>query len=677
MCTLQAMQLRPYSCNFDESTVNGKSLVALNVAYLTAELLVERRSLAVIELEEGSTGQEMADLVVAELQTNNIPIQQMMSVKTDGCSAMLGALRGAQKLLRDKVATLPTFGGCIDHDLANLLKSAVKILNKDLVSIYPAMHACIAKHSMHKKREFEALEREIGVEIRGTPKFLSVRFRVIQILAEWCESQDRALYTYFCGLRDKGLAGTYQPSETEIIVLTKYLRGYLEVRLSQCFLLEAVKPIMKLINYYEAGEVRIYTMHSEVLDLLKVLLARFVHIMANVIFMLTIMLRFVKSSVMGTALANNNLSNVEVGRRLLQIKFTEKVNQVADKELWLGGKVEGLLAELGLTRNSEEIQLWLESNVRGFYEETIAKMKKYFEVILDSATMEALSSLDPKSWTLANLGIMKKKWTVLGEKWSNILTSSEVFDLMDELTILVYRDEVASYKDLELDEVFSKLAQVEDMGSPTFPLVSRLGSSLCTLYNSSSPAERDFSLMKTFVGDPNKSTTETQMLNAKMHIKGELMSLSRNCSKCVEAKRSFERGERKTKEPNHCHCHLLYPSEGLLETLRGGGAHQRYVKDLKEREKVAKADEEDHKKRKERDMEKKKEDLTKEVKELQERSRKAKEAKEKEKAKEAKEKKEEEARKAKGGEKEKKTKKRKRKSAKEKGEELRKRLCPM
>ena len=151
---IQAMQLRPYSCNFDESTVNGKSQVALSVAYLTSELLVERRCLAVIEVKEGTSGQEMANLVLEELQTNNIPIQQMMSVKTDGCSAMLGALQGAQKYLRDKVATLPTFGGCIDHNLANLLKSAVKSLNKDLVSIYPAMHACIAKHSMHKKRDF-------------------------------------------------------------------------------------------------------------------------------------------------------------------------------------------------------------------------------------------------------------------------------------------------------------------------------------------------------------------------------------------------------------------------------------------------------------------------------------------------------------------------------------------
>ena len=45
----------------------------------------------------------------------------------------------------------PGFSGA---DLANLLKSAMKSLNKDLVSIYPAMHACIAKHSMHKKRDF-------------------------------------------------------------------------------------------------------------------------------------------------------------------------------------------------------------------------------------------------------------------------------------------------------------------------------------------------------------------------------------------------------------------------------------------------------------------------------------------------------------------------------------------
>ena len=81
------MQLRPYSVNFDESTINGKSELTLNVAFLTQDLLVERRCLAVIDVEEGTTGEEMANTVMKELVDNQIPLKMMMSVKTDCCSA--------------------------------------------------------------------------------------------------------------------------------------------------------------------------------------------------------------------------------------------------------------------------------------------------------------------------------------------------------------------------------------------------------------------------------------------------------------------------------------------------------------------------------------------------------------------------------------------------------------
>ena len=89
--------------------------------------------------------------------------------------------------------------------------------------------------------------------------------------------------------------------------------------------------------------------------------------------------------------------------------------------------------------------------------------------------------------------------------------------------------------------------------------------------------------MKTFVGDPNKGNTRTEMLNAKMHIKAEVNSLGRSCTKCKDNKKKFQRGERKTDRLVHCHCDLWHPSEELLRTVRGGAASQRYLADLEER----------------------------------------------------------------------------------------------
>ena len=44
------------------------------------------------------------------------------------------------------------------------------------------MHGGLSKHSMHKKRDFEAIEEWVGSEIRKVPKFIDVRFRYVSLV---------------------------------------------------------------------------------------------------------------------------------------------------------------------------------------------------------------------------------------------------------------------------------------------------------------------------------------------------------------------------------------------------------------------------------------------------------------------------------------------------------------
>ena len=67
----------------------------------------------------------------------------------------------------------------------------------------------------------------IGIEIRKVPKFLSVRFRVIEACCEWLELQDKGVYKYFKEMKLSVLDDKYEASETEMIVLEKYLGNYL------------------------------------------------------------------------------------------------------------------------------------------------------------------------------------------------------------------------------------------------------------------------------------------------------------------------------------------------------------------------------------------------------------------------------------------------------------------
>ena len=97
----------------------------------------------------------------------------------------------------------PPLSGCVAHDCSNILKSGVKALNPSLVKLFPALFGSLSKHSMHKKREFEDIEDWVGLEFKKVPKFLDVRFRVIERCSTWMESQDRALYPYFSDMRTK------------------------------------------------------------------------------------------------------------------------------------------------------------------------------------------------------------------------------------------------------------------------------------------------------------------------------------------------------------------------------------------------------------------------------------------------------------------------------------------
>ena len=309
---------------------------------------------------------------------------------------------------------------------------------------------------------------------------------------------------------------------------------------------------MELISYFESSKIRIQHKQDKLVMLLHDYLAKF----------------------MKNAGVENN--NNPTGRDLLKVKFKERSRQLSDKDIFLGKKVEDLLVELGLTKSSEELQPWL-LRVRLYYEEAVSKMIKYFSKIINSSSLHALKVLAPTSWTSTELDDLKKSWRILGEKFSNILKVSDLPDLMTEVATLKFTGVGEVTQDTEVDVFLRRLSQVvDDEGKVCYPLLVRLGYAVATIYNSSSSAERDFSLMNAFLADKSKNKTSLKLLLTKMHIKAECLSLSRSCAKCKVLKVQG-------KEGTHCHCVQWKPTEELLATLRDGGPYKRYKAEMEER----------------------------------------------------------------------------------------------
>ena len=85
------MKARPYSLNFDESTVNGDSQLDINVSYLEEDLQVKKRMFTTIALQRGTTGEEIADQVLDALRAEGVdPRIACLSAQTDAvpCSEL-------------------------------------------------------------------------------------------------------------------------------------------------------------------------------------------------------------------------------------------------------------------------------------------------------------------------------------------------------------------------------------------------------------------------------------------------------------------------------------------------------------------------------------------------------------------------------------------------------------
>lgn len=589
---VDAMIKKPFSIDFDESTVNGDSLLDINVSYINTEGLVEKRMLTAVALKEGTTGREVADTVVQTLEKFGVDHLKTMSVATDGCSTMLGVAKGAVTLLRTQIETLTDFGGCSAHDLSNILKGGVNSLCPYLTSMFSAIHSSINSLSMHKKRDFEKMEEWVGLEIRKVPKFIDVRFRVIMRLCEWIESQNRALYVYFSEIKEAVLMGSKEASEAELVVMELYLGNYLEVSLNIAFLLEVGRPVMDMISYFESSKIRIQHKQNKLILLLHDYLAKFVK---------------------NAGVDNNNVD----GKALLQVNFKDKSKQRSDKNIFLGKKVEVLLVKHGINRDSKVLTPWL-LQVRKYYEESVERMVKYFKAPIGSRSLQAMTVLDPNSWATMELDSLQRNWKVLGLHFTNVMEWWEVADLMTEVAKIKIRG-VKISKDTEVDELFKTLEQeVDDDGEIAYPLVVRLGQALATIYHSSSPAERDYSLMNSFLADKTRNATSLRLLLTKMHVKAEGLSLKRSCQKCKLLGKKLQKSDGKSsQESQHCHCNHWEPPESLLQGMRNGAPSRKYKKDMEKEDGEEARKQEEKQVRKEDDKKKEKEDIKLEVRKME------------------------------------------------------------
>ena len=233
--------------------------------------------------------------------------------------------------------------------------------------------------------------------------------------------------------------------------------------------------------------------------------------------------------------------------------------------------------------------------------------------------------IDPKNRSNMDMIKQRERWEYLGESLNHIITEEELVTLLVTELPAFQRLQEAE-EGTEVDEWWAEVADVTLGGEKQFPILSRFTTlvlitiliyiiirfalGLCTICNSSSEVERNFSDMEAMFADSRVSNMGQDLLEAKMMVKNAVKGESVNCARCIEAKedrkKRAEAGEKlPTEKCQHCHCLFYEVDAEFLAELRDSQPSKRYhekgdkllkeneskKKELEEAEKMAKREE--------------------------------------------------------------------------------------
>ena len=146
------------------------------------------------------------------------------------------------------------------------------------------------------------------------------------------------------------------------------------------------------------------------------------------------------------------------------------------------------MVEAGLTRQSPEIQDWIEK-VKELYMEVIERAVKYLTPSLKSKTLQYLNITGPKFITAASLDELKMRYRYVAQKFSNIISVVEIPELLEQVTLMKAQKSLVELADTSPEKFFKLLSNVKN---GKYSKLVRLGQALLCMYSSSSEVERDF-----------------------------------------------------------------------------------------------------------------------------------------------------------------------------------------
>ncbi|XP_072391432.1 zinc finger protein 862-like [Diabrotica undecimpunctata] len=439
-----------FSIIIDETTdVSTNKCLAILVRYFSIKLKKVRDSfLGLLELNDGSTAENIFNAILLFFNSNNINIENMVGFSADNCSTMMGQLNGVRKLLTDRLPHLVVVG-CTSHWL-NLCSS----------------NACLK------------LPRSVEDFVRDIYSHFNLSVKRLNILKEFQE---------FCDLKPHRLL---RPSQTRWLSLQQVVdRILLQYDALVLYFTNAVfeDQTHKTDNILSALKNKMYKMYllflSYVLKIVNV---------ANVDFQsekprlhqilprISALYKQILKNYMTVTYVNS--TNIHI------IDPNDPRHFVSIENMYLGFQVQEIIDNSGEEINDKDLHDFRLRCLQ-FYIELSSQIKNRFP--FGDELYQQLTWLDPINIFSENKVISIIK---LARKFPNIVSHQYLENLNLEWRLLSELPENKFNNQMDLEELILELDSSKNpLGVPLFPTLCKFLKNISCLPHGSAAAERVFS----------------------------------------------------------------------------------------------------------------------------------------------------------------------------------------
>ena len=259
-----------FCAGFDETEINKTSEMEILVKLSHPVSGIELRHYRTLDLYAG-TAENIVNALLGTFDDDGIDYKnKLIAPMTDGCNTMQGKLSGVKKRLGEKIPQMKDLGSCGAHHISNAIQHATETFDKDMkqamINIFYDLGGAKGK-GLKRKKEFEKVCKEIGLNPVPFKKFCSTRFRTLQLCMKPVLSNWKGIVKYYSELK--------KPNDRQVLLKAFFVAREEMSQIKLSFLDATLKDLVEGIDFLEKRTELIHVSRNKLEKLIRSQILKF------------------------------------------------------------------------------------------------------------------------------------------------------------------------------------------------------------------------------------------------------------------------------------------------------------------------------------------------------------------------------------------------------------------